>query len=118
MTTAEEIARVAHEANRAWQIVTGDPQPSPPWDEAPEWQRASAVDGVRHAQNGATAEQLHEAWCDYKRADGWTHGPTKDPEARTHPCLVPYEELDEAQHRKDALFQAVVMALTGDEERV
>lgn len=114
MASPEDIARVCHEANRAWQQVTGDPAPSPPWDDAPEWQRDSAIAGVRHAQNGATAEQLHDAWCDYKRAGGWVFGETKDADAKTHPCLVPYGELPPDQHRKDALFAAIVGALGGE----
>ncbi|MET8818443.1 RyR domain-containing protein [Streptomyces rochei] len=112
MADVEAIARVCHDANRAWQIVTGDPAPSPPWDEAPQWQRDSAVDGVRHALNGASPEQMHQAWCDFKAAAGWTYGPVKDAAARTHPCLVPYAELDPAQHRKDDLFVAIVRALS------
>ncbi|MFJ8923854.1 RyR domain-containing protein [Streptomyces sp. NPDC102415] len=112
---AIDIARVCHDANRAWQIATGDPNVSPLWDDAPEWQRASAIDGVRHAQNGATAEQLHQAWCDYKAADGWAHGSVKDETAKTHPCLVPYSELPPEQLRKDDLFAAIVAALTPKE---
>ncbi|MFF9279500.1 RyR domain-containing protein [Streptomyces griseosporeus] len=112
MPELEDIARVCHEANRAWQIATGDPAPSPPWDEAPQWQRDSAIDSVRHALNGASPELMHQAWCDLKRADGWRYGPVKDAEAKTHPCLVPYAELDAAQHRKDHLFVAIVTALS------
>ncbi|KPC89937.1 hypothetical protein ADL27_38665 [Streptomyces sp. NRRL F-6602] len=110
--TPTEIARVAHEANRALQVVTGDPSPSPEWDAAPEWQRASAVDGVRQALTGAPPEELHEAWCAYKRADGWVYGSAKDGEARTHPCLVEYRALPDDQRQKDAVFHAVVRALT------
>lgn len=112
MPALKTIARVCHEANRAWQHATGDPAPSPPWDEAPAWQRESAVDGVRHALNGATAEELHNAWSEYKRAEGWTYGDAKDPAAKTHPCLVPYADLPEDQRRKDTLFAAVVAALS------
>lgn len=110
-----DISRVCHDANRAWQIASGDPAVSPPWDEAPEWQRASAVDGVRQAQNGATSEQLHQSWCDFKTEDGWVYGPAKDEAAKTHPCLVPYSELPVEQRRKDDLFAAIVAALTPKE---
>ncbi|WP_331723363.1 RyR domain-containing protein [Streptomyces atratus] len=110
--TPEEIARVCHEANRAWQLVTGDPSPSPEWPDAPDWQRASAVAGVRHAQSGASAEQLHAAWCEDKDSDGWRYGPAKDEVARTHPCLVPYSDPPDEQRRKDHLFAAIVAALT------
>ena len=73
--TAEDIARVVHAANRELQIVQGDPVPSPPWDEAPDYQVREAVAGVREVLRnpGLTAEQSHELWMDRMRADG---GPT------------------------------------------
>lgn len=46
-----------------------------------------------------------------KIEDGWVYGDEKDTEKKTHPCLVPYEELPEFQKKKDALFQAIVDAL-------
>ena len=110
---AEAIARVCHEANRTVQVLTGDPAPSPAWDDAPEWQRQSAVDGVAAAREGISGEDQHEAWCEHKRADGWVYGATKDADARTHPCLVPYSELPVEQRAKDELFVAVVRALSG-----
>lgn len=107
-----DIAHVCHEANRALQVIADDPTPSPAWDEAPEWQRVSAIAGVVEAQNGATPEELHTKWCEYKRGQGWTYGPEKSEATLTHPCLVPYEELPEEQRIKDALFNAVVNALS------
>jgi hypothetical protein len=110
-----DIARVCHEANRALQIIHADPAPSPAWDDAPEWQRNSAIDGVREALDGATPEQLHDAWCEQKLYEGWCYGDVKDPEAKTHPCLVPYGQLPAEQRVKDVLFQSIVRAL-GDQE--
>lgn len=109
--TPEAIAQVCHEANRAIQIVTDDPAVSPPWGDAPEWQRESAIDGVRKSLDGEGPEALHESWCDFKRADGWTHGDVKDADAKTHPCLVPYGDLPADQKAKDAVFSAIVNAL-------
>lgn len=110
--TTGEIAHVCHEANRAIQAITGDPAPSPPWDDAPAWQRDSAIDGVTKALSGVTPAELHQAWCDAKVAEGWTYGDVKDPEARTHPCLLPYDQLPDHQRVKDAVFTAIVAALT------
>lgn len=112
MTAVEDIARVAHEANRAYQVATLDPAVSPHWDAAPQWQRDSAVDGVRQALAGRTPQELHEGWCAFKIADGWTLGPVKDAEAKTHPCLVPYDALPLVQQRKDHLFAAIVGVLS------
>jgi hypothetical protein len=106
------IARVCHEANRAYCQALGD-HTQVPWDDAPEWQRDSARVGVLKAIEGATSEQLHESWMAQKVADGWTHGAVKDADAKTHPCMVSYHELPPAQRRKDALFGAVVAALKG-----
>lgn len=107
-----DIAQVCHEANRALQLIALDPSPSPAWSDAPEWQRASTIDGVREAQAGATSEQLHERWCEFKTSDGWVYGATKDSEAKTHPCLVPYADLPLDQRQKDGVFHALVAALS------
>lgn len=64
---AEDIARVCHEANRALQVIQNDPAISLHWDEAPLWQRNSAVEGVEKAIAGATPEELHQSWCDFKK---------------------------------------------------
>lgn len=109
---AAEIARVCHEANRAIQHATGDPNPSPAWNDAPDWQQESAVDGVVKAQEGATPRELHESWCEFKTKDGWVWGPIKDEDAKTHPCLVDYDELPESQRVKDHVFSAIVDTLT------
>ncbi|MCC3276386.1 hypothetical protein LJ753_10945 [Arthrobacter sp. zg-Y20] len=107
----EQIAHVCHEANRALQVIQKDPAPSPGWEDAPEWQKASAVEGVEKALAGETPEQLHQSWCDFKVADGWAYGKTKDADQKTHPCLVPYSELPADQRIKDELFQAIVRSL-------
>lgn len=46
----ELIARITHEANRVVQIATDDPVVSPTWDDAPDWQRESSIEGVQHTE--------------------------------------------------------------------
>lgn len=108
----ERIARVAHEANRAYCQTLGDDS-QPPWDEAPEWQKASARAGVRfHFENpDAPPHASHESWLEQKRRDGWRYGPIKDPEKKEHPCMVPFNDLPLEQQQKDALFSGVVNAM-------
>lgn len=110
LTLIEACARAAHEVNRAYCLALGDTSQMA-WDEAPEWQRSSVLNGVRGALNGNTPEQSHEGWLSEKRASGWTYGPTKDPAAKTHPCMVPYGDLTREQQMKDHLFLATVLAM-------
>jgi hypothetical protein len=103
-------ARAAHEANRAYCIAMGDTS-QVGWDEAPAWQRTSALDGVARVLVGDTPEQLHESWVRNKQADGWKHGPVKNADTKEHPCIVPYAQLPPEQRAKDDIFLAVVQAM-------
>lgn len=109
LTDLTPIAHVAHEVNRAYCQALGDNSQAA-WDDAPEWQRDSALDGVMfHLQHpDAGPEASHQAWCDAKIADGWQYGTVKDADAKTHPCLVPFDQLPREQQAKDYLFRAVV----------
>lgn len=106
------IAQVAHEANRAYCATIGDfSQPS--WEDAPAWQRLSAVEGVTKIVDGTVKvpQDSHASWSDHKLKDGWKYGPVKDPEKKEHPCLVPFADLPPEQQAKDRLFFNVVQAL-------
>lgn len=110
----EEIARVCHEVNRTICHAFGDDS-QVPWEEAPPWQRDSAIQGVRYLWNHPKAPEsaLHDAWVLNKLADGWVYGPVKDASADppTHPCLVPFDALPTEQRLKDTLFRAIVLVL-------
>jgi hypothetical protein len=43
----------------------------------------------------------HKRWMHEKLQAGWRFGPTIDPVARTHPCLVGYNRLPEEEKEKD-----------------
>ena len=47
------------------------------------------------------AKMEHLRWCAEKWLDGWQKGPDKDPHQRTHPLLVPWEDLPEVERDKD-----------------
>jgi hypothetical protein len=108
--TLEACARAAHEVNRAYCVGIGD-NSQPAWEEAPDWQKSSAVNGVSGVLNGNTPEQSHESWLAEKAATGWKYGAVKNPEAKEHPCFVPYGELPPEQKAKDLLFVTVVRAV-------
>lgn len=103
------IARVCHEANRSICLaVDDDSQKS--WEESPEWQRESAIKGVAFRINNPDAPESaqHDSWQAEKIKEGWVYGEVKDAEAKTHPCLVPFEELPNFQQKKDKVFCAIV----------
>jgi len=106
------IAAVAHETNRTYCIAIGDAS-QPKWKDAPEWQKNSAINGVKFhiADPDAGPSASHESWLEEKYADGWKYGEVKDPEKKEHPCCVPYDELPLEQQVKDALFVGVVRAM-------
>lgn len=112
MKSIEDIAKTAHEMNRLYCQAIGD-NSQPEWDDAPEWQRESAQLGVKNILNGTVKQpsDSHVSWLQHKQAEGWVYGEVKDPDAKTHPCMVPYEELSETQRAKDSIFFAVVKGM-------
>ena len=108
----EQVARVCHEVNKAYCEALGDSSQKA-WEDAPQWQKDSAVLGARlHIEHPeAGPEASHESWMAQKLADGWVYGIVKDEVAKTHHCLVPFDQLPREQQAKDYIFRAVVHAL-------
>jgi hypothetical protein len=101
--TIENIAELCHIANTEYCKLVGDPLAD--WSLAKD----SAVAGVTaHLTNEMTPEKSHQLWYDFKEAKGWVYGEEKDFDKKTHPCMVPYDQLPESQQAKDYLFAAVV----------
>lgn len=111
---ALQIARVAHEAVRAWQTANGQDS-APAWSRAPAWMKAATLEAVHANTNGdlSTAAARHRQWVDEKKKAGWTFGTKKDARRKTHPLMVAYSQLPEVEKRKDALVSAVIESLTG-----
>lgn len=107
-----QIAAICHQANRIWCQINGDYSQGN-WSEAEQWQRDSAMNGVKFRLENPNALESaqHNAWMEEKIAQGWVYGEIKDAEKQTHPCLVPFEELPLFQQKKDKLFSAIVDAL-------
>ena len=106
------IAIVCHQANKSWCEQNNDFSQKD-WEQAEDWQRDSAIKGVEFRVNNPDAghDSQHNSWMKEKVDAGWVYGEVKDAEAKTHPCIVNFEELPEFQQKKDALFCAIVDAL-------
>lgn len=105
----EEIAELAHEANRIYWRLLGDNSLTA-WSDTPDWQKQCAISGVRFLLDNpnSPASRVHDEWLKTKEADGWKYGPVKDPKKKEHPCYVPYEELPTEKKVKDTLFASIV----------
>lgn len=85
-----------------------------PWEEV----KASTVEGVEKVlevikTKGAFPHPVdsHNSWMSRKLREGWRYGTEKSAEQKTHPCLLPWEELPKEEQTKDILFLQVVGAL-------
>lgn len=112
MLTIENIAKICHEANKAYCRTQGD-YSQPSWRLAPDWQRESAINGVKFHLDSpeSSPEDSHNNWLKEKEKDGWVYGPEKNPEKKEHPCMVPYSKLPENQRAKDYLFSGIIETL-------
>ncbi len=47
------------------------------------------------------AENAHDNWAKLRMQEGWQWGEYRDDTSKTHPCLVPYDELSESDKEYD-----------------
>lgn len=47
------------------------------------------------------ARNTHEVWSLGRIQEGWTYGKEKDSVKKTHPCLIPYDDLPESEKEYD-----------------
>jgi voltage-gated potassium channel Kch len=125
LTAIDTRARTAHE--RYLRVATaagaapGSRPALVPWDELPEDYRNANRAQADHipiklraigittltADTQFTSDQIehlsrmeHARWSADRLIQGWTHGPRNDA-AKTHDCLIPYDQLSEAEKEKD-----------------
>ena len=47
------------------------------------------------------AKNTHEVWSTSRIEDGWVYGEKRDDALKQHPCLIPYEDLNESEKEYD-----------------
>jgi hypothetical protein len=52
-------------------------------------------------------EALHNDWWKAYEDMGWVYGEMRDKEKKTHPDMVPYDQLGQLEQDKDAVFVAL-----------
>jgi ryanodine receptor 2 len=43
------------------------------------------------------SKNVHEVWAETRINQGWIYGEQRNDKLKTHPCLIPYEELPEEE---------------------
>jgi hypothetical protein len=110
MITTERRAWFVYEAARTAAIAArASIIPDSYWDrdEAFRAQFVQVVERQCGPDRQTSPVDLHADWVRAYKAMGWVYGPVRDPEQRTHPDLVPYQDLDQLERDKDAVFVAL-----------
>lgn len=74
---------------------------------------AAGLAGVSDTDWERLAEVEHRRWCADRIDHGWRHGAHRDDALRLHPCLVPWDDLSEADRHKDRNGVRIVLGLAG-----
>ena len=99
MNREDFIAQIRHIGWVTYQIAVGQPYN----EEINDDQMESLIDGIRFrdANPDITPEENHANWMLMKVQQGWKYGEVKDFEKKTHPDLLPFDELPVVEQRKD-----------------
>ncbi len=101
----EKIAKVAFNAVATYKNA-------PLWDKVNESERTTAKQMVKtfldHPEDPGA---FHQQWMETQVKDGWQYGEERDPDAKTDPMLVPFDELPREEHLRYTLFAQIVDTL-------
>jgi hypothetical protein len=76
-------------------------------DEAFRTQMTEYVESLR-GKTLSTPEEAHNSWWRKYEEMGWKYGEVRDTVAKTHPDMVPFDELPKDEQDKDEIFLTLV----------
>lgn len=106
----ERRAIFIYEGARIQADAVNAPVIPPPWADRDDAFRAQCCDVIAMMcgdDRKSDPEELHDDWVRAYEVMGWVYGPVRDADAKTHPDMVPYDELGLAEQMKDAVFVAL-----------
>lgn len=109
-TLTERRAEFIYNAARLAAQAADAPIIPAPWDEREDAFRSQFLGVIERQcgpQRSSSPEELHGSWLQAYFSMGWTHGDIYDPDAKTHPDLVPYDDLGQLEKDKDGVFVAL-----------
>jgi RyR domain len=109
-TLNERRAEFVYEGARIAAAAARAPIVPEPWEQREAAFRAQFLEVIAQQcgpQRSGSPEKLHDDWVRAYQAMGWTYGEVRDVEAKTHPDMVDYWQLDQLERDKDAVFVAL-----------
>ena len=106
----ERRAIFVYEGARMQAVAMDAPVVPEPWPMRDEKFRAQFLDVIAMMcgpDRKSSPEELHDDWTRAYEAMGWRYGPVRDLGAKTHPDMVPFDQLDFREQIKDAVFVAL-----------
>jgi hypothetical protein len=106
----ERRAEFVYEGARLQARAMDAPVVPEPWSEREAPFRAQFLDVIEMMcgpDRKSSPEELHDDWVRAYEDMGWRYGPVRDKEAKTHPDMVPFNELGFREQIKDAVFVAL-----------
>ncbi len=106
----ERRAQFVYDAARLAAIAANAPIVPELWEHREEvfkTQFREVIERQMGEQRSRSPEELHGSWMQAYFAMGWTYGRERCTEAKTHPDLVPYADLQQQEQDKDAVFVAL-----------
>jgi hypothetical protein len=99
-----------YDAARLAALAANAPIVPVPWAERDDAFREQFRDVIERQcgpMRSSSPEELHGSWTQAYIDMGWTYSEKHDPNAKTHPDLVPYAQLEHREQEKDAVFVAL-----------
>lgn len=107
----EKIAKLIYEATRVEADWSGRSIVPEEWERREEKFREQFVNIINKyisSDKLPTPSKAHASWMHSYFKMGWKYGKTRDTNKKTHPDLIPFEELPRDERDKDAIFLAFV----------
>ena len=110
MTITQRRAEFVYDAARLAAMAAGAPIIPVLWGKREQDFKDQFLEVIERQcgpQRSSSPEELHGSWMQAYLSMSWVYGENYSRENRTHPDLVPYDQLGQLEQDKDAVFVAL-----------
>jgi hypothetical protein len=110
MSLNERRAEFVYNAARLAAMAANAPIVPVPWDEREKPFKDQFLEVIEKQcgpDRSADPKALHDDWVEAYLKMGWSYGDRYSREYKSHPDMVPYEDLGQLERDKDAVFVAL-----------